>query len=201
MGSFQNKATLSLTISMGGLATGFTGGILVPATYFSNIIYEMPNGYQEGTRVSVISTLYGSIGGAIFTGILMNFLGRKIMLNSLVMPYVIGWLSILAFEIPQMIYFGRALIGLSMGGFSVISPIYLSEMAEVWCRGSMVFVFTLLVRVGFFFGFILTMWQGSTRMELMSVLLFVSTTILFLPSFFISESPMVLVSKGKNQLV
>lgn len=63
--------------------------------------------------------------------------GRKWTIIGLGVPSLLSWLLIIFGRTVWVIYVARILAGISMGGYSVVSPMYIGEIAEASIRGAL----------------------------------------------------------------
>lgn len=123
----------------------------------------LPAGAVTPEQASWISAMFcvgGILGGILFSRLLDTRLGRKGCLTLLVVPQSVSW-ALLAFApSASWLYIGRFLIGLSGGGIIVAVPVYVSEISVNRIRGTLGFVFGVMLCTGTFVGFTLTHFFG-----------------------------------------
>lgn len=150
--------------------------------------------YEEGSWIGSLSPL-GSLLGAIPAGYLADLLGRRRLLLIMSIPMFIGWLMIiLADHSIPLLYAARFIQGLTCGIITVASPLYSEEIAEVNIRGTLGVYLDLMFNVGIFYVYAL----GAAFPYLWMSIFSTALPILFAVTFFwMPESPMFLLSKGK----
>ncbi len=117
---------ISLVATIGGLMFGFDVGIISGAIPFIQPYFGWDE-LQLGWGVS--SILVGCIIGAFGTGSLTERYGRKSLLISVALFFAISCAGMaLAKTAPSFIAF-RVLGGLAVGSVSVLSPMYVAEVA------------------------------------------------------------------------
>lgn len=160
--------------------------------------------------------LIGSIAGVSVAGILGDNLGRKkTMLASAVLFSVSAIGCAISRDFTELVIY-RIIGGVGIGIVSIISPIYISEVAVASKRGTLVSMYQLAITAGFLLAYLANWWildiSQSTRFpsDSMNLLLvdecwrgmFGSETfpaLLFLiVIFFIPESPRWLITRGKG---
>nr|XP_012143526.1 PREDICTED: facilitated trehalose transporter Tret1-like [Megachile rotundata] len=189
----QHIASLSATL--GALAVGTvlswtssagTGGKLLQD------VYEIQISDTEFSLIGSLSAL-GAGAACIPTGILTNFIGRKLLMLSTIIPFTVGWLLIIFANSVLMLYFGRFIAGISVGAFCVVAPMYTAEIAEAKIRGSLGSYFVLLLNVGILLSYVL----GSVvHIRVLSILSAIAPFIFFGVFVFMPESPIYYVQKG-----
>ena len=170
---------------------------------------------QQGWYVGC--ALVGSIVGVLFAGILSDKLGRKLtMVISAVLFSTSALGCALSADFTQLVIY-RIIGGVGIGVVSIVSPLYISEVAVAQYRGRLVSLYQLAVTVGFLGAylvnyqllawaesgtqlsvdwlnkvFITEVWRGMLGMETLPAILF------FIIIFFIPESPRWLIVRGKE---
>lgn len=91
---------------------------------------------QQSEIVSLLSV--GTFFGALLAAPTGDLLGRKLGLMSWLVVFCVGVvLQTAATAIPLFVA-GRTIAGLGVGGISALIPLYQSETAPKWIRGSIV---------------------------------------------------------------
>lgn len=72
----------------------------------------------------------GAFPGALIGGFIMERLGRKWTLISFSIPMVIGWFVVIFAQNVYYLYVARVMHGFVCGGIIVISPVFLTEIAN-----------------------------------------------------------------------
>jgi len=186
---------ISLVATLGGLMFGFDVGIISGAIPFIQPYFGW-NELQLGWGVS--SILVGAIAGAFGTGSLTEKYGRKRLLISVALFFAISCAGMaLARNQAPFIAF-RVLGGLAVGAVSVLSPMYVAEVAPRKIRGTLITAYQLAITMGILISYLVNFglhevennwrWMFATGL-LPSVLFFVGL-------IFIPESPRWLIKAG-----
>lgn len=133
--------------------TGTISGILAMPFWlktFSTGYMEkgMPaiTGSQQSEIVSLLSA--GTFFGALTAGPTGEFFGRRLGLMVSVLVFTFGViLQVAATEIPLFIA-GRFFAGYGVGMISALIPLYQSETAPKWIRGTIVGAYQLAITIG-----------------------------------------------------
>ncbi|PSN47388.1 hypothetical protein C0J52_11156 [Blattella germanica] len=150
---------------------------------------------DEASWIGSLAPL-GSLFGALPAGYLADRFGRRTILLVLSFPIVLGWVMIiLAHKMVVIIYVARFILGFSNGAGTVVVVLYIEEIAETTIRGELCTYLDLALSVGILYmysvgAFFPYLWQCVSAAVI---------PIVYLISFFwMPESPMYLISKGKT---
>ncbi|TFF21756.1 sugar porter family MFS transporter [Jiella endophytica] len=126
---------IAATASLGGLLFGYDTGVISGALPFIKDQYSLSPG-DQGLVVSI--ALAGAALGAAFAGGIADSLGRRKVIITSAALFVVGAL-ICAFATSYWhLLGGRLVLGLAIGVASMLTPLYLSEMAPADKRGAVV---------------------------------------------------------------
>src|SRR5271169_4628048 len=128
----------SLTVALSGFLFGLDTAVISGAEQTIQKIWNL-NNFTHGLAVSM--ALYGTVLGAMFGGVFADKLGRK---TSLFWVGALFLVSALGSALSQDIYVFmsfRLIGGLCIGASSVVSPLYISEIAPPARRGLLVALF------------------------------------------------------------
>ncbi|CAO1407562.1 unnamed protein product [Diamesa serratosioi] len=159
----------------------------------TNKDYEFPVSTNE---FAWIVSLIG-IGGAcssILSGIVMRKLGIKRTILVFNIPILAAWIILIFARSSILLMLGRFFIGLSIGCYCYVLPIYIGEISSNEIRGSLLSTFQVFLNVGVVFVFIVGYFVNLRVLNVICGILPVFYTISFL---FLPESPGILVRKNK----
>lgn len=210
---------LSVVAAIGGILFGYDTAVISGTTEIVKAQFGLSTGL-EGWFVGC--ALIGSIIGVLTAGMMSDFLGRKkTMLIAALMFSISAIGCALCGNFSQLVAY-RMIGGFGIGVVSIVSPIYISEVAVAEKRGTLVSLYQLAITVGFLVAYLanylvlkqadLTLsgsperlseplsvrlwnseyWRGMLGLETIPDLLFLIVI------FFIPESPRWLIVKGRD---
>ncbi|MDP4272499.1 MAG: MFS transporter, partial [Bacteroidota bacterium] len=206
---------LSFVAALGGFLFGYDTAVI------SGTIDQVTRQFQLDTIHQgwfVGCALIGSIIGVAVAGVLSDKFGRKkTMILSAVLFSASGIGCALSGSFDQLVFY-RIVGGIGIGVVSIISPLYISEVAITSYRGRLVSLYQLAITVGFLGAylvnyqllqlagsgvvqgngliakvFVVEEWRGMLGMESLPALLF------FIVIFFIPESPRWLLVSQRDE--
>ena len=206
---------LSVVAALGGFLFGYDTAVI------SGTIAQVTEQFrldalQQGWYVGC--ALVGSIIGVLFFFFLSDKFGRKFtMILSAILFSTSAIGCAVSVDFNQLVVY-RIIGGVGIGVVSIISPLYISELAVAQYRGRLVSLYQLAVTIGFLGAylvnyqllgystsnpdivtgwwsliFVTEVWRGMLGMEILPALLF------FIIIFFIPESPRWLILKGREE--
>lgn len=180
--------------AMGGLLFGFDTGVISGALIFINKTFSPSTLFQE---MIVSSVVLGALAGAIFSGRLADVFGRRRMLLTAAVAFIVGTtLSTLAPNI-EVIIVGRLIIGFAIGISSYTTPLFISEMAPTKHRGAMVLLNAITITGGEAIAFLLDYFLApSQAWRIMFAAGIIPAICLFVGMLFLPETPRWMVLKG-----
>ena len=138
-------AFLGVTAALGGLLFGFDIAIITGAGPFLRDEFGL-NDLSLGWAFS--SLLFGCMVGAVIAGRLTDLWGRRRILLAVAILFALTTIATgTAPSFPTFIL-ARFLGGLAVGGASIVSPMYVAEIAPATLRGRMCASYQLSITVG-----------------------------------------------------
>ena len=199
--------SISSIAAIGGFLFGFDSGVI------NGTIDGLEAAFGStglGTGWNVASMLIGCAVGALLAGQLANHLGRRGILRiAAVLFLASAWGSGWADQSLSFVFF-RLLGGLAVGGASVITPAYISEVTPARYRGAMASTQQIAIISGLFLAFVSNyflagyagsstspLWLGYEAWRWMFWIELLPASIFGLALFAIPESPRFLVLRGQ----
>ena len=182
--------------ALGGFLFGFDTAVINGAIPFFTEHFGL-NETMKGWAVS--SALIGCVAGALFVGWPGDLFGRRRVLRVLALLFLVSAVGTgLAWDFASFISF-RVLGGLAIGGASVLSPMYISEIAPASHRGRLAITFQLAIVTGIlvaFFSDYLLINTGENNWRWMFLAGALPAALFYGLLFGVSQSPRWLVMKG-----
>jgi len=157
---------LTLVATLGGLLFGYDTGVISGTVGSLDNFFVIPKGLSETAASAfkgflVSSALIGCVIGGIFGGLISKKLGRK---NGLILAAILFLISALGSAMPEMFLapigeldhtystifiLYRIIGGIGVGLASMLSPLYIAEIAPANSRGKLVSYNQLAIVGGF----------------------------------------------------
>ncbi|CAF2041003.1 unnamed protein product [Brassica rapa] len=159
------------------------------------IVSDLSLSVAEYSMFGSIMTLGGLIG-AVFSGKISDVLGRKRTMFLCEAFCATGWLCIALAKDALWLDCGRFLLGIGVGIFSYVIPVYIAEIAPKHVRGSFVFANQLMQNFGLSLFFII---GNFISWRFLSIVGMVPCVLHVVCLFFIPESPRWLAKFGRDK--
>ncbi|WP_172119527.1 sugar porter family MFS transporter [Actinomyces faecalis] len=198
--------TIRTIATLGGLLFGYDTGVISGALPFLKMAAEEGglglSAFQESIVTS--SLTLGAAFGAIVGGRLSDRYGRKKNIMMVAVIFLLGAVGCAVSPNYGVLVGFRFFLGLAVGGASATVPVYLSEMAPVSIRGTMVARNELMIVTGqllaySFNAFIAVTWPQAHVWRWMLVIASLPAIGLWIGIHLLPESPRWLASKGRVQ--
>ena len=183
--------------TMGGLMFGFDIAIISGAVPYIQSYF----GWSElelGWGVS--SLLVGAVLGAFGSGSITDRYGRKKVLIVVALFFAVSC-ALTALAGSSALFIGARLFGgLAVGAASVLSPMYVAEVAPARNRGMLVAVYQLTIVIGILCSYTINYWlhDVDNNWRWMFATGTVPSVLFFIGLFFIPESPRWLYKAGRK---
>jgi len=202
--SKQNKALVAVIATVaatGGLLFGFDTGVISGAIPFFQKTFDIGNDWVE---IITTAGLVGAVIGAMFSGRIVDNIGRKKVILSAAVIFIIGAIWSGASSSALMLTFARFFLGIAIGVSSFSAPLYIAEISPTKSRGTLVSMFQLLITIGIMVSYLsdsaFAVPDGHPDFERVWRPMFyvgvIPALVMFIGMLFLPETPRWLISKG-----
>ncbi len=196
---FKNYYVLcvALIAALSGLLFGYDTGVISGAILFLTEQFHLSSA-MNGFVVS--SVLLGACMGALFSGRLTDYFGRKRMLIVDAVLFIAGTLLTTTAHTISALIIGRVGVGIAIGIASFTAPLYISEIAPKKWRGALVSLNQLFIAMGIFISYLVDYhFSRSAEWRWMFGVGIVPAVFLMIGLFFLPYSPRWIAKKGYHQ--
>lgn len=210
-GSSAPAIMVGLFVASGGLLfgydTGAINGILAMNEFKERFgtCKDQPDRDDICAKDSALIVAILSVGtaiGALLAAPAGDMLGRRRSMLLAVGIFCIGAICQVCAEALPALLVGRGLAGLGVGAVSVLIPLYQSEMAPKWIRGTLVCAYQLSITIGLLCASIINILtsklHSSAAYRIPLGLQLVPALILTAGLILLPETPRFLVKQGKK---
>ena len=193
-----NVLMIAIIAATGGLLFGFDTGVISGALPFLKEYWRLSDANVEWITTTV---LIGAVIGAVTSGKLSDFLGRKKMIIVNAIIFSIGAIGCTFAHNLTLLMFMRVVIGIAIGITSYVVPMYIAEIAPARRRGMLVTLNQLMITIGILVSYITDYWlSNDNNLESWRWMFFVGffpALVLLIGMFFLPETPRWLISKNR----
>jgi len=136
---------IALIAALGGFLFGFETVVISGAEQTLEQYWQL-HGLMQGFTVS--SSIFGTVLGALVAGIPAKKYGRKKVLQTIAVLFVVAALGCAFVSAWGLFIFFRIIGGLAVGASSVIAPMYISEISPAGMRGRLAGSFQVNIVLG-----------------------------------------------------
>lgn len=136
---------VSAVAALGGLLFGYDTAVIAGVIGYLEQKFELS---PAGVGWAASSAIWGCVAGAMMAGYLSDRFGRK---KVLIVTAVLFFVSSLGASVPvnlTQFVIARFIGGVGIGAASMLSPLYISEIAPAKIRGTLVSMYQLAIVIG-----------------------------------------------------
>ncbi|RAL10302.1 general substrate transporter [Aspergillus homomorphus CBS 101889] len=214
---FQRKLSFRLLCAtfcfgLSGAARGLDGGLIASTVAEQSFIdqFHIHASYlsasEKANRLSNVTSMVhiGSLPGAVLAFVFCERIGMLWTMRQACLLWIIGSIIFITSHNLGQVYAGRFIMGLGIGQYGVIAPIYLGEVAPCQVRGMIVGMYGMSEYLGIMIGYF-SIWGASIHMPASSARQWIIPQsiqimwagLLLLSSSLCEESPRFLCKKGR----
>ncbi|XP_023940246.1 facilitated trehalose transporter Tret1 [Bicyclus anynana] len=194
---YRRQILAALAVSLGPFAAGLSKGYMSPAIASmqeSKHDWSFTVSDQQASWIASLSLLGALIGG-ILGGLAMR-LGRRTILLVCALPYTLAWLATALSTSVDMISVTSFCGGMLVCCITMITQVYVTEIAVPEIRGCLSSVLKILSQIGILISFSLGAYLNWHQLALVVA---AAPVLLFLALLFIPETPSSLLLRGKEE--
>ncbi|APY11560.1 arabinose-proton symporter [Seonamhaeicola sp. S2-3] len=196
---------LTITAALGGLLFGYDTAVIAGAIGFLQTKFEL-SAAMTGWAAS--SAIWGCVLGAMVAGYFSDKYGRK---KVLFVTAVLFSISALGSAMPNTLtqfVIARFVGGVGVGAASMLSPLYISEIAPAKKRGMLVTLYQLAIVLGINIVYFINLKIASSGTETWNVEMgwrymlgseIIPAALFFVMLLLVPESPRWLASKNRTE--
>jgi len=136
---------IAIIAATGGLLFGFDTGVISGALPFLKDHWSLGD---QKIEVLTTAVLLGAVIGALGSGKLSDYLGRKRMIIANALIFTAGAVGCAYASSVNMLIVMRLLVGVAIGITSYVVPMYISEISPAAHRGMLVTLNQLMITLG-----------------------------------------------------
>ncbi|GAP88706.1 putative glucose transporter rco-3 [Rosellinia necatrix] len=209
-GSSAPAIMVGLFVATGGILfgydTGTINGILAMKSFkeqFSTGFLDK-NGLPElrpaeiSITVAILSA--GTFAGALLSAPFGDWIGRRLSIIASIGVFILGVIFQVTADALPLLLAGRFFAGVGVGAVSVLVPLYQSEMAPKWIRGTLVCAYQFSITVGLLGASIVNQLtyqiDGPSAYQIPFGLQLTWAVVLSLGLLILPETPRYLIKRG-----
>ncbi|KAK3362625.1 general substrate transporter [Lasiosphaeria hispida] len=212
-GSSAPAIMVGLFVATGGLLFGYDTGTINGILAMDSFKEHFNSGFRDETgayamspkEVSLIVAMLsaGTVIGALMSAPVGDLYGRRRSLIGAVGVFCIGAIFQVCATNVAMLVVGRTVAGMGVGTISVLVPLYQSEMAPKWVRGTLVCAYQLSITMGLLIASVVNILcfkiDGAAAYRIPMGLQLSWACVLALGLLVLPETPRYLIKRGYKE--
>lgn len=201
-GATSKLALVTIISTFGGLLFGYDTGVINGALLYMSRELHL-TAADQGLITSTL--LFGAALGALLGGRISDALGRRQAIILIACVFIVGTVTCSVAPDTTTLCVCRFILGLAVGGASVVVPTYLAEMAPAERRGRIITLNELMIVSGQLLAFAINAAIGGALGDHAGVwrwmlgVAVLPAIVLLVGMIFMPQSPRWLVAKGRLQ--
>jgi sugar porter (SP) family MFS transporter len=195
----RSQLRIIIVASLAGLLFGFDTAVISGVTHDLREAFSLS---AAGLGIAVSTALWGTLFGALTMGRPGDRFGSREVLKFVGLLYLVAALGCaLAWDLTSFMVF-RFLIGVAIGGSSVLAPVYIAEASPAERRGALVGLFQINIVIGilaaYISNFVVAQLIAGPALWRFKLAIAAGPALLFLVLlFFIPQTPRWLIQRGR----
>ncbi|KAK0730353.1 general substrate transporter [Lasiosphaeris hirsuta] len=212
-GSSAPAIMVGLFVATGGLLFGYDTGTINGILAMNSFKEHFNSGFRDDSgayamspkEVSLIVAMLsaGTVIGALMSAPVGDLYGRRRSLIGAVGVFCIGAIFQVCATNVAMLVVGRTVAGMGVGTISVLVPLYQSEMAPKWVRGTLVCAYQLSITMGLLIASVVNILcfniDGAAAYRIPMGLQLSWACVLALGLLVLPETPRYLIKRGYKE--
>jgi SP family arabinose:H+ symporter-like MFS transporter len=189
---------ISVVAALGGLLFGFDTAVISGTINFIQPYFGLT---EAGLGWTVSSLLFGCMAGVFLAGKAGDQYGRKKVLMLAAFLFFLSAVGSASAHSLFIFLIARVTGGIAVGVASILSPMYIAELAPARYRGTLVSLNQLAIVIGIlvaFFSNWLLVDTGVNNWRWMLLVMAAPAVLLFFSLFLVPESPRWLIARHQN---
>ncbi|KAI1114964.1 general substrate transporter [Nemania sp. NC0429] len=209
-GSSAPAVMVGLFVATGGVLFGYDTGTINGILAMRSFRDQFSTGYRDDKglldlRPDQISITVAILSAGTFTGALLaapfgDWLGRRLSIIASIGVFILGVLFQVTADALPLLLAGRYFAGVGVGAVSVLIPLYQSEMAPKWIRGTLVCAYQFSITFGLLAASVVNQLtyqlEGASAYQIPFGLQLTWAVVLSLGLLILPETPRYLIKRG-----
>ncbi|KAI8624221.1 general substrate transporter [Xylariaceae sp. FL1651] len=212
-GSSAPAIMVGLFVATGGLLFGYDTGTINGILAMDSFKEQFSTGYlddqhkldlrpdQISITVAILSA--GTVAGALISAPFGDWLGRRLSIIASIGVFIVGVIFQICASALPLLLAGRFFAGVGVGAVSVLVPLYQSEMAPKWIRGTLVCAYQFSITVGLLTASVVNQLtyqlHGAAAYRIPFGLQLTWAVVLSLGLLILPETPRYLIKRGDKR--
>ncbi|KAI0151553.1 general substrate transporter [Xylariaceae sp. FL1272] len=212
-GSSAPAIMVGLFVASGGLLFGYDTGTINGILAMPSFIHQFATSLDRDTHlpalqpgqtsITVAILSAGTFFGSLISAPFGDWIGRRYSIIASIAVFIVGVIFQISASAFPLLLAGRFFAGLGVGAVSVLVPLYQSEMAPKWIRGTLVCAYQFSITLGLLAASIVNQLtyklHGSAAYRIPIGLQLTWAIILSLGLLILPETPRYLIKRGNKR--
>ncbi|KAH8159637.1 hypothetical protein CIB48_g8614 [Xylaria polymorpha] len=209
-GSSAPAIMVGLFVATGGVLFGYDTGTINGILAMRSFRDQFSTGFRDdhgelalrpdqiSITVAILSA--GTFAGALISAPFGDWIGRRLSIIAAIGVFIIGVIFQVTAPALPLLLAGRFFAGVGVGAVSVLVPLYQSEMAPKWIRGTLVCAYQFSITVGLLAASVVNQLtyqlKGAQAYQIPFSLQLTWAVVLSLGLLILPETPRYLIKRG-----